>query len=297
MDVFIRELIDLPEESEGVSTFSVTLPAVLTDLPQLRHTYLRVLHPLMNNTQLRMYPYKRPAIRVTLLSLLSDDHIRHVSPTTKRLVERNLKADWCAALSPASADTEQLGAEAQLAKEMSAMALKGPAAELRLEEARIPTAVGSTLSVNAVADADLPHLRKRGASNSSLNPNKQGLMESPTIIQGPGFDTLHPHGHTQSQILSRSIDREYRSKRSSSLSSQEPMTASLEALPPKKVPPPRPPRLAKSMPSTPPELSSADEVKQEEPPHSGGGIRARFRRAPPPTPNRPKRTELQAGSQ
>ncbi len=160
VDVFIRELIDLPEESEGVSTIPSPTTAVLTSLAQLRHTYLRVLHPLMNNTQLRMYPYKRPAIRVTLLALLSDDHIRHVSPTTKRLVERNLKADWCAALSPAPADTEQLGAEARLAKEMSAMALKGPAAELRIEEARVPTAAGSTLSVNAVADSDLPHLRK-----------------------------------------------------------------------------------------------------------------------------------------
>ncbi|KAG8806904.1 hypothetical protein FRC17_004735, partial [Serendipita sp. 399] len=41
VDVFLRELVDLPEESEA-----------------LRHTYLRVLNPLLTNTQLRETPYK-----------------------------------------------------------------------------------------------------------------------------------------------------------------------------------------------------------------------------------------------
>ena len=273
---------------------------------QLRHTYLRVLHPLMTNTQLRTYPYKRPAIRVTLLSLLSDDHIRNVSPTTRRLVERNLKADWCSALSPAPTDIVQVDAEAQMAKEMSAMALNGPALSLRIQEARPPGSAGSTLSVNAVADAELSHLRKRGASNSSLNPNKAGsFVESPVATQGPGFDSLHPDvyglspsspDHSALQHVQHA-ERKQRSGRSSSLSRQDPMASSLESLPPKKVPPPRPPRLAKSMPSTPPELSSADETKLEEASSNCGGIRARFRRAPPPTPNRPKRAEMQAPGQ
>ncbi|KAK0549749.1 pre-rRNA processing [Tilletia horrida] len=81
VDVFIRELSDLPEESES-----------------LRHTYLRVLHPLLTNTQLREVPYKRPQIRRLLLGLISLGHIRDVSPTTKRLVDRCLRADWCIAL-------------------------------------------------------------------------------------------------------------------------------------------------------------------------------------------------------
>ncbi|CAE6447525.1 unnamed protein product [Rhizoctonia solani] len=83
VDVFIRELGNLPEESES-----------------LRHTYLRVLHPLVTNTQLKTAPYKRAELRQTLLSLISHADIRDVNPTTQRLVERCLNAEWCRALGP-----------------------------------------------------------------------------------------------------------------------------------------------------------------------------------------------------
>ncbi|KAL9934650.1 hypothetical protein V8E36_006425 [Tilletia maclaganii] len=92
VDVFIRELSDLPDESES-----------------LRHTYLRVLHPLLTNTQLCTTPYKRPQIRRLLLSLISLDHIRDVSATTKRLVERCLRAEWCVALDQLTQGTSQAG--------------------------------------------------------------------------------------------------------------------------------------------------------------------------------------------
>lgn len=81
VDIFIRELHDLPDESES-----------------LRHTYLRVLHPLLTNTQLCTYPYKRPQIRRLLDGLLSHGHLRDISPTTRRLVERCLRAEWCVEL-------------------------------------------------------------------------------------------------------------------------------------------------------------------------------------------------------
>ncbi|QRV84766.1 hypothetical protein RhiJN_26832 [Ceratobasidium sp. AG-Ba] len=81
VDVFIRELTNLPEESES-----------------LRHTYLRVLHPLVTNTQLKTTPYKRMELRSTLVSLIAHSHIRDVNPTTKRLVERCLSAEWCRSL-------------------------------------------------------------------------------------------------------------------------------------------------------------------------------------------------------
>lgn len=73
LDVFIRELIDLPEEHDA-----------------LRHTYLRVLYPLLCHTQLRHDPYKRPQIRLVLQSLIANGHIRDVGATTKRLVDRCL---------------------------------------------------------------------------------------------------------------------------------------------------------------------------------------------------------------
>ena len=74
LDVFIRELVDLPDECEA-----------------LRHTYLRVLYPLLTSTQLRNDPYKRPQIKLVLKSLISNGHIRDVNPTTVRLVERCLE--------------------------------------------------------------------------------------------------------------------------------------------------------------------------------------------------------------
>ncbi|PVG03971.1 hypothetical protein CPB86DRAFT_694417 [Serendipita vermifera] len=83
VDVFLRELVDLPEESEA-----------------LRHTYLRVLNPLLTNTQLRDIPYKATQIRRTLQVLISQDNMREVTPTTKRLVERCLEAEWCKSLPP-----------------------------------------------------------------------------------------------------------------------------------------------------------------------------------------------------
>ncbi|KAN0060996.1 pre-rRNA processing [Thecaphora frezii] len=81
VDIFIRELSDLPDESES-----------------LRHTYLRVLHPLLTNTQLCTYPYKRPQIRRLLIGLVSHGHLREIGATTRRLVERCLRAEWCVEL-------------------------------------------------------------------------------------------------------------------------------------------------------------------------------------------------------
>ncbi|TKY89391.1 hypothetical protein EX895_001922 [Sporisorium graminicola] len=81
VDIFIRELHDLPDESES-----------------LRHTYLRVLHPLLTNTQLCTYPYKRTQIRRLLKGLISHGHLNDISTTTKRLVERCLRAEWCVEL-------------------------------------------------------------------------------------------------------------------------------------------------------------------------------------------------------
>ncbi|KAJ7032502.1 hypothetical protein C8F04DRAFT_1357990 [Mycena alexandri] len=81
VDVFLRELVDLDDESES-----------------LRHTYLRVLHPLLTKTQLRDILYKRPQIVFALESLTGNSRIRDVSSTTRRLVDRCLTGDWCVQL-------------------------------------------------------------------------------------------------------------------------------------------------------------------------------------------------------
>lgn len=95
VDILIRNLLDLPEDAAA-----------------LRHTYLRVLYPLLAHTQLRQPPqYKREEIR-KLLSVLargqpvgseadapmsmSWGHFEEVDDTTKRLVGRCQKVAWLA---------------------------------------------------------------------------------------------------------------------------------------------------------------------------------------------------------
>lgn len=76
----IRNLLDLPDDSES-----------------LRHTYLRVLSPLLSHTQLRHPPhYKREEI-LKLLNMLCRARTAHFAPlddTTIRLVGRCMKVPW-----------------------------------------------------------------------------------------------------------------------------------------------------------------------------------------------------------
>ena len=95
VDVFLREIVDLDEDSESVCRPSDPSSPTSHVLTQLRHTYLRVLHPLLTKTQLREVPYKRSQIVMALESLVTNSPVREVNPTTKRLVERCLGGDWC----------------------------------------------------------------------------------------------------------------------------------------------------------------------------------------------------------
>lgn len=82
LDVIIRNLLDLPNE-----------------LMSLRHTYLRVLSPLLGHTQLNQPPhYKRGEI-LKVLGILGGSGNAHFAPaddTTLRLVERVSKVSWLA---------------------------------------------------------------------------------------------------------------------------------------------------------------------------------------------------------
>jgi hypothetical protein len=93
VDILVRNLLDLPEEASS-----------------LRHTYLRVLYPLLEHTQLQYPPhYKRDEIRKLLVVLggghLTDQngsqeglhhwgHFDAVDETTKRLVKRCEGVSW-----------------------------------------------------------------------------------------------------------------------------------------------------------------------------------------------------------
>ncbi|KAH9934484.1 uncharacterized protein BXZ73DRAFT_45715 [Epithele typhae] len=91
VDVFLREIGDIDEENES-----------------LRHSYLRVLHPLLTKTQLRNIPYKRPQTVRVLECLIENESIRDVNPTTKRLVSRCMSGGWCVQLCKDSPSTSSV---------------------------------------------------------------------------------------------------------------------------------------------------------------------------------------------
>lgn len=97
VDILIRNLLDLPEEAAA-----------------LRHTYLRVLYPLLAHTQLRQPPhYKRDELRKVLSLLVRGQvsygndteqakilHFEEVDETTRRLVARCATVDWLRNVEP-----------------------------------------------------------------------------------------------------------------------------------------------------------------------------------------------------
>lgn len=98
VDILIRNLLDLPEDSVA-----------------LRHTYLRVFYPLLAHTQLQHPPhYKKDEIKRTLGLLVhsqfdgeEDDyerilHFAEADETTKRLVARCSQVEWLQEPKPVS---------------------------------------------------------------------------------------------------------------------------------------------------------------------------------------------------
>ncbi|KAF2972055.1 hypothetical protein GQX73_g1543 [Xylaria multiplex] len=80
LDVIIRNLLDLPNE-----------------LTSLRHTYLRVLYPLLAHTPLNQPPhYKKNEIQkvMRLLAGAGNTHFEAADETTLRLVDRVEKVKW-----------------------------------------------------------------------------------------------------------------------------------------------------------------------------------------------------------
>ncbi|KAG9204590.1 hypothetical protein B5807_08388 [Epicoccum nigrum] len=82
IDVILRNLIDLPHDSNAANA--------------LRHTYLRVLYPILTNSQISKPPhYKRDDIlRLLHLLVTSGNHFAPVDETTQRLVVRCTSVSW-----------------------------------------------------------------------------------------------------------------------------------------------------------------------------------------------------------
>ncbi|KAI5466492.1 hypothetical protein BGZ63DRAFT_420975 [Mariannaea sp. PMI_226] len=106
LDVIIRNLMDLPSEKTS-----------------LRHTYLRVLYPLLAHTQLSQPPHYKQDEILRVLNILRGSHNAHFAPadeTTLRLVDRVAKVKW---LEEADQNSAQGSGEAEVARKFLGISL------------------------------------------------------------------------------------------------------------------------------------------------------------------------------
>lgn len=154
VDILIRNLLDLPPDSE-ISVSPTSAGPSTTSTASLRHTYLRVLYPLLSHTQLSQPPhYKRTDLR-KLLFLLADvghTHFERPDATTIRLVGRCLKVEW---LQDSDDESEPLARSQTLSSESSQTLSPIEAGQATVAKKLIgmtlPEAQESALSVNEVA--------------------------------------------------------------------------------------------------------------------------------------------------
>ena len=180
VDILIRNLLDLPEEASA-----------------LRHTYLRVLYPLLEHTQLQYPPhYKRNEVR-KLLTVLSGAHISEqpdspdsnshwthfdaIDDTTKRLVRRCRGVSWLA-------DPELEDAEQTLSPtEENASGPSSPVSPTKPQPPALPaprklkkreSSKGSTLTIGQYLSPELESARKSSLSVMEMAAQK----EKPGVI-------------------------------------------------------------------------------------------------------------------
>ncbi|KAK5061028.1 hypothetical protein LTR84_007569 [Exophiala bonariae] len=173
VDILVRNLLDLPEEASS-----------------LRHTYLRVLYPLLEHTQLQYPPhYKRDAIRKLLLVLggghLADapwGHFEAVDETTKRLVKRCEGVSWLIDPEidpPERVDSPTPETDSNPASPISPVRSIPPALPAPRKLKKRNSSKGSTLTIGQYLTPQL-----EGARHSSLS-----MMEVAAQREKPGVIT------------------------------------------------------------------------------------------------------------
>ncbi|KAJ5935477.1 hypothetical protein N7466_005024 [Penicillium verhagenii] len=179
VDILIRNLLDLPEEAAA-----------------LRHTYLRVLYPLLAHTQLRQPPhYKRDELRKVLSLLVRGQvsygndteeakilHFEEVDETTRRLVARCATVDWLRNIEPDMNVAQE--SHTQLAVTAS-----------------IDTVLEDTAQQESPIDIGDPLDMTRSLSRTSTIPDSPG-QASPTRIDSRGSSEA-PESRRKLSAISR----------------------------------------------------------------------------------------------
>lgn len=205
VDILIRNLLDLPEEASA-----------------LRHTYLRVLYPLLAHTQLKTPPYyKRDELRRMLNILVRGQlfsgeldrekimHFEEVDETTRRLVGRCIAVEWLQ-------DWDNFGADKDSEPPLTTdsfpvdVGTEGPLEPLRTTSPTSTSTVASSPETASPTRLDGMHSNKPSqiqrlgmhldpASSSSLSVQevasqheKPGIMTPSRNDNVNNNDSLHP---------------------------------------------------------------------------------------------------------
>ncbi|OKL63705.1 hypothetical protein UA08_00643 [Talaromyces atroroseus] len=189
VDILIRNLLDLPGEAIA-----------------LRHTYLRVLYPLLAHTQLKNPPhYKCDEIRKTLSILVhsqiegSDSvcerimHFAEADETTKRLVSRCSQVEWLRDAGPQLHGT----AELQLSEEVMAISISSGMPPATLSESPISQDSDATTSPtrpeseppSAFSSGDEKSTETLGVHLGSATSSKLSMLEVARQSEIPGIVT------------------------------------------------------------------------------------------------------------
>ena len=191
VDILVRNLLDLPEDSSA-----------------LRHTYLRVLYPLLEHTQLQYPPYYKQAQIRRLLTVLSgasmsedpespdsNNHWTHfdaIDDTTKRLVQRCRGVNWLAdpeieALEQTQSPTEEPGSGPS--SPISPSKSQPPALPAPRKLKKRDSSKGSTLTIGQFLSPQLESARKSSLSVMEMASQK----EKPGVIT-PSRNPALRHG-------------------------------------------------------------------------------------------------------
>lgn len=185
LDIILRNLLDLPPSSTA-----------------LRHTYLRVLYPLISHTQLKNPPhYKRDELLrlFAMMGGVATGHFGAVDDTTKRLVARCAKVPW---LQEEASDSEPTSPVTSKAKQ-------------RLLSVSLPSAMGSSLSVVEVAaqkskpGVQTPSLGRKsrnthpGTTRSEVHESKGGKRGEEAPVPAATTEDL-AGGATTTKVISAS---------------------------------------------------------------------------------------------
>lgn len=188
LDVIIRNLLDLPDESMA-----------------LRHTYLRVLYPLLAHTQLSQPPhYKREEV-LKVLQILGGEGNVHFAPadeTTVRLVDRVAKVRWLAESESGSGEHEiarkLLGISLSPSQAASSVSVVDVAAVMEKPGVKTPSRSRKTAGDADKAAEVLEEARSQGNSSPD-KPKKKVLPVVPKHRHGkpmtPPVPVLHVSGH------------------------------------------------------------------------------------------------------